>query len=165
MVLYRKRLLLCRADRLLGTETFTGYLLDIAANLGQNQGLRGGEMVSQIMPPGSVFHPSQIHAYEVRHPGYESFAIPAYVARPSTPGPFPGLILTHGVHGYEEHMKEVARRFAVLGYTCIVPALYCRDDFLTVVEEEDLLSLYGPRTYLRVCWWLRAVSSSVGGTS
>ena len=95
-------------------------------------------MVSQIMPPGSVFHPSQIHAYEVRHPGYESFAIPAYVARPSSPGSFPGLILTHGVHGYEEHMKEVARRFAVLGYTCIVPALYCRDDFLTVVEEEDL---------------------------
>ncbi|HIB12509.1 MAG TPA: dienelactone hydrolase family protein [Dehalococcoidia bacterium] len=95
-------------------------------------------MVSQIIPPGSVFHPSQIHAYEVRHPGYESFAVPAYVARPSGPGAFPALILTHGVHGYEEHMKEVARRFAVLGYACIVPALYCRDDFLAVVEEEDL---------------------------
>ena len=48
------------------------------------------------------------------------------------------MIITHGVHGFEEHMKEVARRFAVLGYTCIVPALYCRDGFLTVVEEEDL---------------------------
>ena len=35
-------------------------------------------------------------------------------------------------------MKEVARRYASLGYSCIVPALYCRDDFLTVVEEEDL---------------------------
>ena len=95
-------------------------------------------MVSQIIPPGAVFHPSQIKAYEVRHPGYDSFAVPAYVARPSDPGSYPGLIITHGVHGYEEHMKEVARRYAALGYSCIVPALYCRDDFLTVVEEEDL---------------------------
>ena len=95
-------------------------------------------MVSQIIPPGAVFHPSQITAYEIRHPGYESYAVPAYVARPSSPGTYPGLILTHGVHGYEEHMKEVARRFAVLGYSCIVPALYCRDNFLAVVEEEDL---------------------------
>ena len=95
-------------------------------------------MVSQIIPPGAVFHPSQIIAYEVRHPGYESFAVPAYVARPSDPGSHPALILTHGVHGYEEHMKEVARRFAALGYFSIVPALYCRDNFLSVVEEEDL---------------------------
>ena len=95
-------------------------------------------MVSQIIPPGSVFHPSQIKAYEVSHPGYESFAVPAYVAVPSGPGAYPALILTHGVHGYEEHMKEVARRFAAFGYFCIVPALYCRDNFLSVVEEEDL---------------------------
>ena len=97
-----------------------------------------GEVVSQIIPPGAVFHPSQITAHEVRHPGYESFDVPAYLARPSSTGSYPALILTHGVHGYEEHMKEVARRFAVLGYSCIVPALYCRDDFLSVVEEEDL---------------------------
>lgn len=95
-------------------------------------------MVSQIIPPGAVFHPSQIIGYEVHHPGYESFEVPAYVARPPEPGSYPGLLLTHGVHGYEEHMKEVARRFAALGYFCIVPALYCREDFLSVIEEEDL---------------------------
>ena len=95
-------------------------------------------MVSQIIPPGSVFHPSQILAYEVRHPGYESYEVPAYVARPSGSGAFPGVVITHGIHGYEEHMKEVARRFAALGYACIVPALYCREDFLAVVEEDDL---------------------------
>jgi len=95
-------------------------------------------MVSQIIPPGSVFHPSQILAYEVHHPGYESYGVPAYVARPSGSGAFPGVVITHGIHGYEEHMKEVARRFAALGYACIVPALYCREDFLAVVEEDDL---------------------------
>ena len=47
-------------------------------------------------------------------------------------------MLVHGIHGYEEHMKDVARRFAVLGCASIVPALYSRDEFLSVVEEEDL---------------------------
>ena len=98
-------------------------------------------MVSQIIPPGSVFHPSQILAYEVHHPGYESYGVPAYVARPSGSGAFPGVVITHGVHGYEEHMKEVARRFAALGYACIVPALYCREDFLAVVEEDIKLAI------------------------
>ena len=95
-------------------------------------------MVSQIMPPGAVYHPADITAYEVKCQGYSSYPVPAYLARPSAPGPHPGLILVHGVHGYEEHMKDLARRFAVLGYSCIVPALYCRDEFLSVVEEDDL---------------------------
>ena len=75
-------------------------------------------MVSQIIPPGAVFHPSQIMAHEVRHRGFDSFEVPAFVARPSGLGSYPGIILTHGVHGYKEHMKDVARRFAALGYSC-----------------------------------------------
>ena len=53
------------------------------------------------------------------------------------------MILVHGVHGYEEHMKDVARRFAALGYAAIVPALYSRNEFLAVGEEEDLSQAAG----------------------
>ena len=95
-------------------------------------------MVSPVLPPGAVYHPADIIAYEVKHPGYNEHTVPAYVARPAAAGNHPGVILVHGVHGYEEHMKDMARRLAVLGYASIVPALYCRDEFLSVVEEEDL---------------------------
>ena len=95
-------------------------------------------MVSQILPPGVVYHPADITAHQVSYEGYGAHEVPAYVARPAAAGPHPGLILVHGVHGFEEHMKDMARRFAVHGYACIVPALYCRDEFLSVVEEEDL---------------------------
>ena len=95
-------------------------------------------MVSAILPPGVVFHPADIKAHEVKYPGYNGDPLPAYVARPSADGVHPGLILVHGVHGYEEHMKDVARRLAALGYVAIVPALYSRQEFLSVVEEEDL---------------------------
>jgi len=95
-------------------------------------------VTSQITPPGFIYNPADIKAHDVEFPGHNGDAVPAYVARPSALGAFPGLILVHGVHGFEEHMKDVARRFAVHGYAAIVPALYSRNDFLCVVEEEDL---------------------------
>ena len=95
-------------------------------------------MVSRTLPPGLVYHPADIIAYDVTVGGYNGDPIPAYVARPSEEGPHPGLLLVHGIHGYEEHMKDMARRYAALGYTAIVPALYSRDGFLTVVEHSDL---------------------------
>ena len=100
-------------------------------------------MVSPILPPGLVYHPADIKAYEVGLAGHNGDPVPAYVARPSAEGQYPGLILVHGVHGYEEHMKDVARRFAALGYAAIVPALYSRNEFLAVVEEEDLSQAAG----------------------
>lgn len=95
-------------------------------------------MVSRVLPPGAVYHPAGITAYDVSVRGYNGDSIPAYVARPSEGGPGPGVLLAHGIHGYEEHMKDMARRYAALGYAAIVPALYRRDGFLAVVEEEDL---------------------------
>ena len=95
-------------------------------------------MVSRAMPPGLVYHPADITAYDVTVTGYNGDPVPAYVARPSVDGPHPGLLLVHGIHGYEEHMKDMARRYAALGYAAIVPALYSRDGFLTVVEHSDM---------------------------
>ncbi len=95
-------------------------------------------MISRVLPPGAVYHPADIIAYDATVSGYGGDAVPAYVARPSGEEAHPGLLLVHGIHGYEEHMKDMARRCAALGYAAIVPALYSRDGFLAVVEEDDL---------------------------
>ena len=96
-------------------------------------------MISRVLPPGAVYHPAGITAYDTTVSGYNGDPAPAYVARPSDGGPHPGLLLVHGIHGYEEHMKDMARRYAALGYAAIVPALYSRDGFLAVVEESDMV--------------------------
>ena len=95
-------------------------------------------MVSRVLPPGAVYHPADITAYDTTIGGHNNDPVPAYVARPVEGGQLPGLLLVHGIHGYEEHMKDMARRYAALGYAAIVPALYSRDGFLAVVEEDDL---------------------------
>jgi carboxymethylenebutenolidase len=88
-------------------------------------------------PPGSVYLMTDIKAHEVSYPGYKDDPITAYVARPILEGTHPGVIVVHGIHGYEEHMRDIARRLAALGYAAIVPALYSREELLGVVEEED----------------------------
>ncbi len=95
-------------------------------------------MTSPILPPGSVYTLTDIKAHDVTYPGHHQDPVPAYMARPAAPGRHPGVIVVHGIHGHEEHTKDVARRFAIHGYVAMLPALYSREEFLAVVEEEDL---------------------------
>ncbi len=53
--------------------------------------------------------------------------IEAYLARPMAEGPFGGVVVIHHMPGYEGWTKEIARTFAVHGYSAIVPNLYYRD--------------------------------------
>ncbi len=86
-------------------------------------------------PPGSVYLMRDIRAHEVTYAGHSGALITAYVARPASEGRFGGIIIVHGIHGYEEHLRDVARRFAALGYVAIFPNLYSREGFGGVVEE------------------------------
>jgi carboxymethylenebutenolidase len=52
--------------------------------------------------------------------------ISAYVARPSGPGPFPGIVLVHHLPGWSEWYCEATRRFAHHGYMAICHNLYER---------------------------------------
>jgi carboxymethylenebutenolidase len=58
--------------------------------------------------------------------GYNGDAIHAYFARPTGPGPYPGVVLVHHMPGWDEWNKEVARKFAWYGYAAVAPDLYCR---------------------------------------
>jgi carboxymethylenebutenolidase len=53
--------------------------------------------------------------------------IEAYFARPLGPGPFGSVVVIHHLPGYDAATKEIARRFAVLGYAALMPNLYSRD--------------------------------------
>jgi carboxymethylenebutenolidase len=52
--------------------------------------------------------------------------IPAYRAMPASGGPFPTVIVIQEIFGVHEHIKDMCRRFAKLGYFAVAPALYAR---------------------------------------
>jgi carboxymethylenebutenolidase len=64
--------------------------------------------------------------------------IPAYRAYPAKgTAPFPTIIVAHEIFGVHEHIQDVARRLAKLGYYAIVPDLYSRQGDVAKMEKMD----------------------------
>lgn len=66
-----------------------------------------------------------IEAGEVKIPVTDG-EIPAFWARPASAGPFPVVLVVQEIFGVHEHIKDICRRFAKLGYLAIAPELYAR---------------------------------------
>ncbi len=67
-------------------------------------------------------------------------AVRAYLARPDGTGPWPGVIVGQEVVGLDEHLEEIARRFAAEGYLAIAPHLYSNDKLFDTVTKDGILS-------------------------
>jgi carboxymethylenebutenolidase len=53
--------------------------------------------------------------------------IPGYRAMPASGGPLPTVLVIQEIFGVHEHIKDMCRRFAKLGYFAVAPALYSRE--------------------------------------
>ena len=65
--------------------------------------------------------------------------IPAYRAMPERGGPFPVVVVVHEIFGVHEHIKDVCRRWARLGYYAIAPELFARQG--DAAKETDIQRL------------------------
>jgi carboxymethylenebutenolidase len=61
--------------------------------------------------------------------------IPAYRAQPLGKGPFPVVLVVQEIFGVHEHIKDVCRRFAKLGYLAIAPELYARQGDVSQLKD------------------------------
>ena len=67
--------------------------------------------------------------------------IPAYRAMPAAPGKYPVLLVMQEIFGVHEHIKDMCRRFAKLGYYAIAPEMYARQgDVSKMAEVGAILS-------------------------
>lgn len=63
--------------------------------------------------------------------------IPAYRAMPNQGGPFPVVLVVQEIFGVHEHIKDICRRFAKLGYFAIAPELYARQGDVSKLKTID----------------------------
>jgi len=75
-------------------------------------------------------------AGEVRIPVGDQ-TIPAYRAMPGKGGPFPVVLVVQEIFGVHEHIKDICRRFAKLGYFAIAPELYARQGDVSKLKSID----------------------------
>src|SRR5947209_13332548 len=68
-------------------------------------------------------------------------SIPAYRAMPSQGRSFPVVVVVQEIFGVHEHIKDVCRRLAKLGYLAVAPELYARQgDVSKLSEVDDILT-------------------------
>ena len=68
--------------------------------------------------------------------------MPAYRAMPAKGKSFPVVLVVQEIFGVHEHIKDVCRRFAKLGYLAIAPELYARQgDVSNISKIEDILPI------------------------
>ena len=92
--------------------------------------------------------------------------MPAYVARPLSEGPHPGILVFQEAFGVNAHIRDVTERFAREGYTAIAPALFHRTDpsfegeytrFEAVMPHFQALTDAGQSADIRAAYdWLTA---------
>jgi carboxymethylenebutenolidase len=79
-------------------------------------------------------------AHEVKIP-VAGGEIPGYAAMPATGGPFPTVLVIQEIFGVHEHIKDMCRRFAKLGYFAVAPALYSREgDVSGMSDIQEIIS-------------------------
>jgi len=68
--------------------------------------------------------------------------IPAYRAMPAKGGPFPVVLVVQEIFGVHEHIKDVCRRLAKLGYLAVAPALYAREgDVIGMTDMSQIMAV------------------------
>jgi carboxymethylenebutenolidase len=81
-----------------------------------------------------------LEAGEVQIPTADG-KIPAYRAMPDKGGPFPVVLVVQEIFGVHEHIKDVCRRFAKLGYLGVAPELYARQgDVSKLTNIQEIFS-------------------------
>jgi carboxymethylenebutenolidase len=69
--------------------------------------------------------------------------IPGYRSMPASGGPFPTVLVVQEAFGVHEHIKDVTRRFAKLGYMAVAPELWAR-----LATAEQLQTIEGAQAVM-----------------
>jgi carboxymethylenebutenolidase len=89
--------------------------------------------------PGAVIDTARILAEELTFPGSGGTAVNGYLARPADSASHPGMIVIHEAMGLNEHIRDVANRFANIGYAALGVDLYTREGGPPPADDREAM--------------------------
>jgi carboxymethylenebutenolidase len=75
-----------------------------------------------------------LEAGEVKIPVADG-EVPGYRAMPASGGPFPTVLVVQEIFGVHEHIKDICRRLAKLGYFAVATELYARQGDVSKIDN------------------------------
>lgn len=102
----------------------------------------GSGFAAAVMPVSAQTIHTDSEGLDAGEIGFQSNGtlIPAYRAQPRGKTHLPVIIVIHEIFGVHEHIADVCRRFAKLGYLAIAPDLYVREGDASVYPTIQQLS-------------------------
>lgn len=120
--------------------------------------------------PGALADPSAVRAEQVRFPGAGGDEVDAFLARPVAAGEHPGVVVIHEAMGLNDHIRDVTRRFAGIGYGALAPDLYTREGTPPEGDRERMMAMLFAQPDERVVGdlrgaldYLHALDDTAGG--
>jgi len=108
----------------------------IVSSLAAGFTLASGPISAQVITTDS----KGLIAGEVKIPVADG-EIPAYRAMPATGSNFPTILVIQEIFGVHEHIQDICRRFAKLGYLAIAPEMFARQgDVSQMSDIQEIIS-------------------------
>ena len=123
-----------------GTIAMPARRTVLLAGLGTGFALAAEPLMAQVITTPS----DGLVAGEVKIPTANG-EIPAYRAMPDGKGPFPTMLVIEEIFGVHEHIKDVCRRFAKLGYFAVSAELFARVGDPSKADIKTILSEIVPK--------------------
>jgi carboxymethylenebutenolidase len=92
--------------------------------------------------PGALTDPARVHAEELTFAGAGGAMINAYLARPAAADPArpsPAMLVIHEAMGLNGHIRDIANRFANLGYVTLAVDLYTREGGPPPIDDREAM--------------------------
>ena len=88
---------------------------------------------------------------DVQFPSADGSSLLGYMAMPSAPGTYPGIVVIHENRGLLGHHKDVVRRYAKAGFAAVAPDLVSREggtDTANPADVPGILSRADPQRHV-----------------
>ncbi|MFC5427481.1 dienelactone hydrolase family protein [Paraburkholderia denitrificans] len=107
----------------------------------------GGGFAAAVLPVSAQTIHTDAEGLDAGEVGFESNGtlIPAYRAQPRSKTNLPVIVVVHEIFGVHEHIADICRRFAKLGYLAVAPDLFVREGDASVYPtiqqiDQNILS-------------------------
>lgn len=126
-----------------GLAAATGVFSTVGLSDAEVAAAQAEPRLEQAQPNAVTVPPDDpaIVVSDVVFPSADGTTLNGYLAVPSTPGPYAGIVVIHENRGLLEHHKDIARRYARAGFAAVAPDLVSHDGGTDNVNPDDVPGL------------------------
>lgn len=81
----------------------------------------------------------ELNEADIKYKTSDGDEVNAFLVSPRAEGKFPGVVLIHEIFGLDDHIRDVAKRFATQGYVVLAPDLFTSKKISEKVTKEGIM--------------------------